>query len=769
MTISEITRADLELIAHCNEPTSDQRLSALTSSVALKALDQFAQKQLQSGQIESDFYAQFQSGLSAWKSQVAEIECARKENKILIANLRFHGIDVGQYFTKRSEEAFKQFPFDGDIAIFRSKVQGTRLSLLLFCANKNLDATRDLINAFHLPDLNDLVKEAAQNNVAITVQLMKLMQIEDPLQLIELRELCIETDPLETLKNLAVFDEFDLNYRIQLATLCLQKEPVATAEFLPILPLPEEVKEKLYLDSLQRHPAALRFFPQELAPLNLTPFYATQGKELALATHLLAPMLGSIRTFLQSQQIGASPLFLERLQPVQQEPNESHSSYKQKQVQQMVWAQTVAACLVLSQRHLSKTSIEDFLQSDLIFSLADLPRSELHWPLMMQMIELGKHHNISYSQSFKNAWQQIFSVFIQAPFCKEVKDLLVKAGQSKFYKDGKNQIPLLELLLLLSESQTIDLASKRRLLKKMCQPLDKPDVTNTDLAAFGQNVYHLLTLVTMNIPAFCKGDTPQSLQELAKASFLSCVPLNDPDHFDENYANTFGKARSPAAFMLYAAKLKTLNNPELLEEFATFVNSVFDGSFQELRSMRVLSPHLQQIDENHSSILEKWFEKLPNLTHKQPPFVVIDSTDPIDLLLAGSEVGGSCQAVEGDPNLNKGLLGYLLDGKIRMLTIKAADGPNEKIIGRAMLKLLWDGSKPVLFLEQPYINRREAIYREKLIEMAQLKAQSLGVDLVIAGEKTTYKKLYSLGNPASYEYSDAAGGLYIDGRYSFHL
>lgn len=502
MTLSEITRADLEMIAHCNETTSNERLSELTSKAAISALEQFAQKQLASSQIEKDFYAKFESGLTAWKRQAAKIERACKENKILIANLKFHGFDV--------DEHFKGVHFEGDIEIFQNKLQSVRFFLLLYCAKQNLKMTCDLIDAFHFSDLDTVVKEVAQIDASLAIGLITTLKIEDPQALSVLRDLCAHTDPLTTLKNLVAFDEFDLDYRTWLAKLCIEKDPIAAAEALAILPLPQEIKESLYLEALKKNPFTLRYLPQELVPFHLTPFHGTQGRELALVTHLLSPMLKSIRTFLEARQIGASPLFLERLDPIRQHPHESEAEYKKRQVEQMVWVQSVGASLTLLSRHLSKQRLEDFLQSDILFSLADLPGTHLHWPIMLQIVELGKTKEISYPQVFKNAWNQIFSVFIQFSFCDEVKDLLIKASQSKFYKDGKNQHCLLELLLRLSESTTIDEASKKQLLKKMCEPLEKPHFTNTDVASFGQNVYRALGLVTMNIPAICNAKTPLS-------------------------------------------------------------------------------------------------------------------------------------------------------------------------------------------------------------------------------------------------------------------
>ncbi len=76
-----------------------------------------------------------------------------------------------------------------------------------------------------------------------------------------------------------------------------------------------------------------------------------------------------------------------------------------------------------------------------------------------------------------------------------------------------------------------------------------------------------------------------------------------------------------------------------------------------------------------------------------------------------------------------------------------------------MIKLMWDGEKPVLFLDKFYLNQPSLKNEQAIIEMAKRKAQSLGVDLVSAdGPGEPYgKPLQALGGPTSFEYSDAVG------------
>ncbi len=151
--------------------------------------------------------------------------------------------------------------------------------------------------------------------------------------------------------------------------------------------------------------------------------------------------------------------------------------------------------------------------------------------------------------------------------------------------------------------------------------------------------------------------------------------------------------------------------------------------------------------------------------------MVFDSDDPYDLLLSGTEVYGSCQAVEGDPKLNRGILGYLLNGWNRVL--KVSTGKDDSIIARCKLQLLWDGEKPVLFRERFYSKGPlSEQHKVALNELAKQKAKELGVPLLCKEEEgggVLYgKTLHALGGPAPYEYSDGAGPaeLWLDGKYT---
>jgi hypothetical protein len=152
-------------------------------------------------------------------------------------------------------------------------------------------------------------------------------------------------------------------------------------------------------------------------------------------------------------------------------------------------------------------------------------------------------------------------------------------------------------------------------------------------------------------------------------------------------------------------------------------------------------------------------------------FTIVDTDDYWDLFMCGTDVEGSCQRVDGNPNLNKCLLAYVMDGENRLLAIK---GPDGKIEARAILRLLYDAREksPVLFMERIYSNAFGR-YDQALIGFAKKRAEEFGLPLLRSEGSSLYEgKVESLGGFLPYEYSDAAaeagGGVKERGIFSIN-
>jgi len=187
-------------------------------------------------------------------------------------------------------------------------------------------------------------------------------------------------------------------------------------------------------------------------------------------------------------------------------------------------------------------------------------------------------------------------------------------------------------------------------------------------------------------------------------------------------------------------------------------------NIQKLLDLKTSTYGASEFAKDVKGILEM-LEKSEKKKASQETFKVLVTDDPIDLLLCGTDVSGSCQRIDGTPNLNKGLLGYLMDGKNQLLAIKDSSG---KIVARTMLRLLWDGTDPVLFRERFYPDAISSKESDALNRLAQQIAEKLKVPLTEKGGKGARygKDLQALGGPAPYEYSDGSGGVQPRGLYS---
>lgn len=146
--------------------------------------------------------------------------------------------------------------------------------------------------------------------------------------------------------------------------------------------------------------------------------------------------------------------------------------------------------------------------------------------------------------------------------------------------------------------------------------------------------------------------------------------------------------------------------------------------------------------------------------------VISESDAPDDLLLIGTEIRGSCQRVNGTPRLNKCLLGYLLNGEIRAITVKK-DG---KLVARALLRLLLDpeSHRPVILKERTYNNITSDPEIDSVIDRwAIAKAARMGLALVARRRGTSYPgTLHFYGGLSPFIYSDAVPGGIQSGSFS---
>ena len=142
-------------------------------------------------------------------------------------------------------------------------------------------------------------------------------------------------------------------------------------------------------------------------------------------------------------------------------------------------------------------------------------------------------------------------------------------------------------------------------------------------------------------------------------------------------------------------------------------------------------------------------------------YTVTDDASANDIFLLG-EINASCQGiVNGNPYLNVGLLGYLLDGKHRFLLVKNSEG---KILARCVMRLLVDDQgKPVLYQEDLYTVDNNPNYAIYLRQLAINKAKKLDIPLLTGRNNNDIQQqnkifsssIHTLNQPIFAEYVDA--------------
>lgn len=120
--------------------------------------------------------------------------------------------------------------------------------------------------------------------------------------------------------------------------------------------------------------------------------------------------------------------------------------------------------------------------------------------------------------------------------------------------------------------------------------------------------------------------------------------------------------------------------------------------------------------------------KRPSTEMNLAGYKIVRTTHYWRVFLCGTDVEGSCQSVDGQPSLNKCLMGYVVNGYMAMVAIL---DPKGKTFARAIIKLLPDEKtkEPTLFLEKTYPDSLRPHLRDAIIQFTTLEAEKLNVSL----------------------------------------
>lgn len=350
---------------------------------------------------------------------------------------------------------------------------------------------------------------------------------------------------------------------------------------------------------------------------------------------------------------------------------------------------------------------------------------------------------------------------------KKWKELFQKL-QSSDFKDYKRLRPLMNALEKLEKNPLCNEEEYIAVLNAALKPTIKDD-REVNLSTISA-IVSLGGMEDLKKEAFEKHE--MNLSKILKVHFRKQIPIKDLDNFDLKLSNTFSACRMPESLYIYAGRLKNhIQKEKALSALGTYVEWVLNDQFKSERYEK--SSHLELIFKDNVEFKKNWIKGASevfnieikgekNEKSETRTYTISDSDDFWDLFLCGTEVEGSCQRVNGNPNHNIGLLGYLLDGKHRIAEIKDADG---KIVARRILRLLWDKSnnKPVLLMEWLYPDILNPELKLALDIFVKKRAKELGVDLYEQGENPV--ELESKDSRSPCEYVDSADGIQWKGIY----
>lgn len=359
----------------------------------------------------------------------------------------------------------------------------------------------------------------------------------------------------------------------------------------------------------------------------------------------------------------------------------------------------------------------------------------------------------------------LFPLFQSATNDPTLEKLVTLLHQREF-KDVERQKSMVNALVALVQAERLPDNLKRLLLQtalpkgsdhEVARSLAKTAPLMECLVSFAQHSPERENVVLQRLQSIRNpGDFNEQMNNVFKDLFpdLSNAP-NAVDQF-----NRYRKhARHATGLITYTMKMRNHRNDDekasvlaAIGEFvkATVLSSNPEHTFRQLRYDLAKSDHLRRVAEKAPEAFAHWKQSFifvyersaaflaqatPSSRQDAKHFTVIDTDAAEDLFLCSTEVAGSCQSIQNEPHNNKTLMGYVLDGKYRLLAIKSEVG---RLMGRRILRLLWDeqAQRPVLHLEPLYHNPGiPKRYEQALIELARQKAKQMKCALVSHDKK----------------------------------
>lgn len=390
----------------------------------------------------------------------------------------------------------------------------------------------------------------------------------------------------------------------------------------------------------------------------------------------------------------------------------------------------------------------------------------------MQKALDDKKHLAQLQQSLERQLEEIESAFSSRPTeekpNEKIKHLLAEKAALQ------EKIKVLDQLIKEKKEKATHLKKQLRPvnlreseLKRELQALEK---ANKEAKAVREEEVGRLDAKRLEVQA----QITAAFREIITNILLSdkTLDLEGVEDLDKKFVKTLGAMRSPNGWKVYQVEINKLESSSLKKVFNQFILSYLNETFREER-YQDNCPHNHHMIEYCPEVWVAWStqDKGEQVMLAEKQYLILNTDDPQDLFLSGTDVEGSCQNIRASVDYNKCLLAYTNDGKNRMIAIK--DPLTGRIKARTIFRLLWHKKlkRPVLHIELVYPKEHLPIeFKKALWDYALKEAKRLRCALYCSEELPETKKcegqaLVSMRGRAPFEYVDAASGVTENGEY----
>ena len=178
---------------------------------------------------------------------------------------------------------------------------------------------------------------------------------------------------------------------------------------------------------------------------------------------------------------------------------------------------------------------------------------------------------------------------------------------------------------------------------------------------------------------------------------------------------------------------------------------------EQFKLIEYIEKDLYQLDPIPMDAIKR-LEQAPIPTERKQKIKLLDIDNPLTLFEMPTLVSITCQSLTANPLLNQCLIGYALDGGVRMMGIQDTLG---KFIARAVYRIYFDKeNKPFLLLETVYSSNKisEEAAKQVIYEGGLQKALSLNIPIftTVSNHIGISKIIQSEGRSVGIYYSDLA-------------